>query len=259
MCYNSGRGILIKVGVSRMINIAIVEDEKIYSDQIKEYLDKFHQRHPDEVVGFNITVSTNAVDFLERYKPSRCDLVFLDIMMPHIDGMRAAEKLREVDNSVLIIFITNMGDYAVRGYDVNATAFIKKPVSYADFEAKLKRAVGEIKKRDSRVIIIHSGTKEIKLLLRDLKYIEVYGHTCIFHMTTGENIESRNTLGTLYKKLKQYDFVKISNSYLINMQYIDLIKGNTLKIGNDELVISRLKKKEFMQRFNEWAASGGIK
>ena len=78
-------------------------------------------------------------------------------------------------------------------------------------------------------------------------------------MTTGENIESRNTLGNLYKKLKQYDFVMISNSYLINMQYIDLIEGNTLKIGNDELMISRLKKKEFMQRFNEWAASGGIK
>lgn len=242
-----------------MIRIAIVEDEKVYSDLIKEYLDRYLKENKDDIIGFDISVYDNAISFLENYKPSRCDLVFLDIMMPHIDGMRAAEKLREVDNSVIIIFITNMGDYAVRGYDVNATAFIKKPVSYAEFEAKLKRAVDEIKKRDSRVIIVHSGTKEIKLLLRDLKYIEVYGHTCTFHMTTGENIESRNTLGTLYKKLKQYDFVMISNSYLINMRYIDLIEGNTLKIGNDELMISRLKKKEFMQRFNEWAASGGIK
>ena len=242
-----------------MIRIAIVEDEKVYSDLIKEYLDRYLKENKDDIIGFDISVYDNAISFLENYKPSRCDLVFLDIMMPHIDGMRAAEKLREVDNSVIIIFITNMGDYAVRGYDVNATAFIKKPVSYAEFEAKLKRAVDEIKKRDSRVIIVHSGTKEIKLLLRDLKYIEVYGHTCTFHMTTGENIESRNTLGTLYKKLKQYDFAMISNSYLINMRYIDLIEGNTLKIGNDELMISRLKKKEFMQRFNEWAASGGIK
>lgn len=242
-----------------MIRIAIVEDEKVYSDLIKEYLDRYLKENKDDIIGFDISVYDNAISFLENYKPSRCDLVFLDIMMPHIDGMRAAEKLREVDNSVIIIFITNMGDYAVRGYDVNATAFIKKPVSYAEFEAKLKRAVDEIKKRDSRVIIVHSGTKEIKLLLRDLKYIEVYGHTCTFHMTTGENIESRNTLGALYKKLKQYDFVMISNSYLINMRYIDLIEGNTLKIGNDELMISRLKKKEFMQRFNEWAASGGIK
>lgn len=242
-----------------MIRIAIVEDEKVYSDLIKEYLDRYLKENKDDIIGFDISVYDNAISFLENYKPSRCDLVFLDIMMPHIDGMRAAEKLREVDNSVIIIFITNMGDYAVRGYDVNATAFIKKPVSYAEFEAKLKRAVDEIKKRDSRVIIVHSGTKEIKLLLRDLKYIEVYGHTCTFHMTTGENIESRNTLGTLYKKLKQYDFVMISNSYLINMRYIDLIEGNTLKIGNDELMISRLKKKEFMQRFNEWAASDGIK
>ena len=242
-----------------MIRIAIVEDEKVYSDLIKEYLDRYLKEYKDDIIGFDISVYDNAISFLENYKPSRCDLVFLDIMMPHIDGMRAAEKLREVDNSVIIIFITNMGDYAVRGYDVNATAFIKKPVSYSDFEAKLKRAVFEIKNRDERFIMISSGTKEIKFLLRDLKYIEVYGHTCTFHMTTGENIESRNTLGNLYKKLKQYDFVMISNSYLINMQYIDLIEGNTLKIGNDELMISRLKKKEFMQRFNEWAASGGIK
>ena len=131
-----------------MIRIAIVEDEKVYSDLIKEYLDRYLKEYKDDIIGFDISVYDNAISFLENYKPSRCDLVFLDIMMPHIDGMRAAEKLREVDNSVIIIFITNMGDYAVRGYDVNATAFIKKPVSYSDFEAKLKRAVFEIKNRD---------------------------------------------------------------------------------------------------------------
>ena len=88
-----------------MIRIAIVEDEKVYSDLIKEYLDRYLKEYKDDIIGFDISVYDNAISFLENYKPSRCDLVFLDIMMPHIDGMRAAEKLREVDNSVIIIFI----------------------------------------------------------------------------------------------------------------------------------------------------------
>lgn len=240
-----------------MINIAVVEDDKASADLICDYIQKYRSLHQGGS-DFNVRVFGDAVAFLDDYKPSRFDLVFMDIMMPYMDGMRAAEKLREVDSVVLIIFITNMGDYAVRGYDVNATAFIKKPVGYYDFELKFSRAVSIIERRDTCALIISSGTSEIKVMVRDLMYIDVYGHICSFHMSDGRVIQGRHTLSALYKKLQKYGFAMCSSSYLVNMNYIKFIESNTVIVGDDELSISRLKRKDFMQSFNEWAAGSGI-
>lgn len=142
-----------------MINIAIVEDEKAASDLIVGYLTDFGKKTGEE---FNVTVFRDAVAFLDNYKPV-FDLVFMDILMPNMDGMRAAHKLREVDNFVLLIFITNMGDYAVKGYDVGAIAFIKKPVAYYDFELKMKRAIFTIRSRDEKAIMVSSSGNRFAL------------------------------------------------------------------------------------------------
>lgn len=240
-----------------MINIAVVEDDKTSADLICDYIQKYKSLH-GEGTDFNVRVFGDAVGFLEDYKPSRFDLVLMDIMMPYMDGMRAAEKLREIDSVVLIIFITNMGDYAVRGYDVKAMAFIKKPVSYADFELKFSRAVSVIRTTDVCALIIPSGLSEVKIMVRDLMYVEVRGHICSFHMSDGRIIESHNTLSAVAKKLENYGFAMCSSSYLVNMNYIKLIDGGTVLVGDNELMISRLKRKDFMQSFNEWASRSGM-
>lgn len=207
-----------------MINIAIVEDEKVASDLIYDYLLNYGKKSGEE---FNVTVFKDPLALLENYKPTY-DLIFMDIMMPNMDGMQASHKLRELDSSVLLIFITNMGDYAVKGYDVGASAFIKKPVSYFDFEQKMNRAIYTIKSRDDKVLIISSGI-----------------------------IEGRNTLSSLSKQLEIYDFMLCNSCFLINPTFIKNISGYTVKVGDDILEISRSKKKNFMMQFNNWIAKGG--
>ena len=240
------------VGGGRMINIAIVEDEKAASDLIVGYLTDFGKKTGEE---FNVTVFRDAVAFLDNYKPV-FDLVFMDILMPNMDGMRAAHKLREVDNFVLLIFITNMGDYAVKGYDVGAIAFIKKPVAYYDFELKMKRAIFTIRSRDEKAIMVSSSGNRIRLMVRDIMYVEVSGHVCTYHTAEGD-IESRNTLREVAKLLEPYDFMMCSSSFLINPNYIKCINVHTVTVGNTELEISRLKKKDFLTQFNNWLAKGG--
>lgn len=235
-----------------MINIAIVEDEKVASDLIYDYLLNYGKKSGEE---FNVTVFKDPLALLENYKPTY-DLIFTDIMMPNMDGMQASHKLRELDSSVLLIFITNMGDYAVKGYDVGASAFIKKPVSYFDFEQKMNRAIYTIKSRDDKVLIISSGTTKFRILLRDLMYIEVSGHKCIYHTSSGI-IEGRNTLSSLSKQLEIYDFMLCNSCFLINPTFIKNISGYTVKVGDDILEISRSKKKNFMMQFNNWIAKGG--
>lgn len=107
-----------------MIRVAVVEDDKKDSDTISEFLNRYARQ---KNVGFEISVFGDGLAFLDSFKPSSFDLILLDVQMPDMDGMAVAERLRAVDTLVLIIFITNMGNYAVRGYDVARSRSSKSP------------------------------------------------------------------------------------------------------------------------------------
>lgn len=235
-----------------MINVAIVEDEQEAVEYLSDCLHRYGEKTGET---FSFTHFPEPITFLEKYKPVY-DLVFMDIRMPMMDGMQAAKKLREADTSVLLVFVTRMGDYAIQGYDVGATAFIKKPISYFDFVMNMKRIIFNIRQRDSQVITIVSGTAVHRLHVRDLMYIEVSGHRCTYH-TCDHLVEARNSLSRLSEELAPYHFMMCNSCYLVNPHYIRSIKGHTVTVGPDELTISQPKKKAFMLQFNEWISRGG--
>ena len=211
-----------------MINVAIVEDEQEAVEYLSDCLHRYGEKTGET---FSFTHFPEPITFLEKYKPVY-DLVFMDIRMPMMDGMQAAKKLREADTSVLLVFVTRMGDYAIQGYDVGATAFIKKPISYFDFEMKMKRIIFNIRQRDSQVITIVSGTAVHRLHVRDLMYIEVSGHRCTYH-TCDHLVEARNSLSRLSEELAPYHFMMCNSCYLVNPHYIRSIKGHTVVMIGD--------------------------
>ena len=85
--------------------------------------------------------------------------------MQFIDGMTAAEKIREMDKSVVIMFITNMTSYAVKGYEVDALDYMVKPVEYFSFSQKMSRAIGRIKKREEQYLLVsvEAGVQKINI------------------------------------------------------------------------------------------------
>src|SRR5699024_1579554 len=98
-----------------------------------------------EEKGLNIVIDTyqNAVVFLTNYQ-ARFDVIFMDIEMPYINGMEGACKLREIDKATLLIFTTNLGHMAVKGYEVEAFDFVVKPLHYESLRLKLNRAVARL-------------------------------------------------------------------------------------------------------------------
>lgn len=126
-----------------MVNVAIVEDEDAAAAILSNCLDKYASAKR-EGVEFSVCRYHDAVSFLENYR-SRFDIVFMDIQLPDLDGMEAAKKLRRLDSSVTLIFVTNMANFAVRGYEVDALDFIVKPVEYFSFALKLDRALERLK------------------------------------------------------------------------------------------------------------------
>lgn len=129
-----------------MIRIAIVEDEALYAEKLIEFLHRY-EREEGEV--FEITVYADGDQIVEKYK-SQFDMILMDIEMKLMDGMTAAEEIRKVDSEVVIMFITNMTQYAIRGYAVDALDYILKPVSYFAFSQRISRAISRMKRGNRR-------------------------------------------------------------------------------------------------------------
>ena len=108
-----------------MIQIAIVEDEEIYVKQLTEYIRKYQTERGRSI---KVTVFGDGEDITENYSGS-FDIILMDIQMRFMDGMTAAEKIRQMDQKVIIMFITNMIQYAVRGYEVDAMDYVENQLS----------------------------------------------------------------------------------------------------------------------------------
>ena len=116
----------VRVG---MRNVAVIEDEKSASDALGQHLKRYGAETGEE---FKIYVFPDAETFLQNYKADY-DVVFMDIELPGMNGMTAARELRKLDGKVVLVFVTNMSQFAVGGYEVGAFDFILKPVNYSSF------------------------------------------------------------------------------------------------------------------------------
>lgn len=129
-----------------MIRIAIADDDAAFLAKIQKYIQKYQKENGEDI---QLTAFSDAKELIEGYSPVY-DIVILDIEMPGMNGMEAAEKIRQADEDVVLMFITNMIQYAIRGYSVGALDFVMKPVNYYTFSLKLSyRADSENRKRDS--------------------------------------------------------------------------------------------------------------
>ena len=122
-------------GVKEM-NIAIVEDDGKEAEALLSYIKKYGEKSG---TSFDVKIFSDAENFLESYKQG-LDIVFMDIELPGMNGMDASKRLRALDRSVTLIFVTNMARFAVNGYEVGAFDFIVKPVTYGSFEIKFRYA-----------------------------------------------------------------------------------------------------------------------
>ena len=118
-----------------MLKIAIVENEPEQADLLSGYIARYSQ---ESGIKCQVVTFSNGLEFISGYTPG-FDAVFMDIKMPLIDGMEAAEKLRKIDEDVVLIFVTNMAQLAIKGYKVNAMDFIVKPVTYFDFSLEMDK------------------------------------------------------------------------------------------------------------------------
>ncbi|MBP8969812.1 MAG: response regulator transcription factor [Lachnospiraceae bacterium] len=232
-----------------MVNLAIVEDEDEYAAQLTEFISKYQEESGNT---FRITRFRDGDEIVTGYRGS-FDVILMDIEMKLMDGMSAAEEIRKMDRDVIIMFITNMTNYAIRGYQVDALDYVLKPVSYFAFSQKLDRAISRIRKEktDSISIEMSSGIK--KLSIDSIFYIESEGHNLIFY-TDGGQFQVRAKMSDFEEKLTPYHFFRSNKGYLVNLKFVDGVEDGACLIAGKSLVISRSRKSAFMDALTNFMA-----
>ena len=119
-----------------MYRVAVVDNEKEQTDLFVRFIADFCKETGEQI---ETVAFSSGVDFISDYQGD-FDIVFMDIEMPELDGMETCKRLREADSAITIIFITNMAQFAIKGYEVNALDFVVKPVDYYCFSDKLKKS-----------------------------------------------------------------------------------------------------------------------
>lgn len=230
-----------------MIRIAIVEDEESYVSQLTEYLRKYQESTGKEIA---VTVFRDGDGITAKYKP-QYDIILMDIQMKFVNGMTAAEEIRSVDSKVIIIFITNMTQYAIQGYKVGALDYILKPVSYFAFCERLNRAIGRLEKRGSKFVTISVKGGIMRLDTADIYYVESQGHNLIYHTANGDHLSS-GTIKSAEEQLRDYGFSRGNKSYLINLAHVDGIQDKCAQVKNERLQLSRPRQNAFLQDLTKY-------
>ena len=230
-----------------MLRIAIVEDDEKEAKELNSLLGKFSQ---DNGLEFQIFQFLNPLIFLNNYSADY-DLIFMDIQMPYMDGLEASQKLREIDSFTMLVFVTNMAILAGKGYEVEAFDFLVKPIEYKYFFTKMTRIINALNRRHEKKIIIQSEGIKHCIPISKIIYIEVANHSLIYHTEDGK-FNSYGTMKKAQESLSKYDFELCNNCYLVNLSFVKSVRQFIVKVGNEELKISRPKKKSFMEALNNY-------
>lgn len=237
-----------------MIRVGIVEDEKNIYDNLLNCITRFFN---ENAIAFDVRYFEDANSLLKVYK-NDFDLLFLDIQVPGVDGMEAARLLREKDEKVMIIFVTSLAQYALKGYEVMAFDFIVKPFTYYNLEMTLTRAAPRLINKSDEFSVVDNQRTTRKIVISDLLYVEVIDHKIYLHLKD-EVINVYGTLKDFVTKLKDYNFSMCNRCYLVNLNYVSSINKEFVKVGDDNLLISRPRRKEFINDLNVYLSTGAKK
>lgn len=237
----------------RRTRIALVDDDERFLQTQRGYA----ERAAGECgVLCEVDEYRDGAGFLERFTDAY-DMVFLDIEMPGLDGMEVARRLREVDESVCIIFVTNMAQYAVSGYEVNALDFMVKPVEYPVFRDKFRRALRYQETRRDFTVVVGQDAGMVRLRASQICYLEKDKNKnyLVYHTDMGL-LRERGTISQKERLLVSHGFGKCSSGCLVNFRYVEGVSKDCVTVEGQALPLSRRERKPFLSALMAYLGQG---
>lgn len=226
------------------MRVAVVDDEAAERVKLKEYLLCYGEENH---VRMEIDEYENGDSLMMKYR-TIYDVIIFDIDMPGMNGMDTARRIRKKDINVVILFVTNVAQYAINGYEVDAVDYIIKPVGYYDFLMKFQKAVRRLAHRKEHIVAVETLDGIQKIKVSDIWYVEVLGHYLIYHTVNGE-YKMRGSMKDHEAELCVYNFIRIHKSYLVNLAYIENIHGNEINVAGKEVPMGRVYKDRVIEGY----------
>lgn len=232
------------------LNIAICDDEEKYITKVKEDLLSL-QSYENE---FNFSEFKTGRELILDFTEGKYALIILDIQMKGLNGLETAQFLRDIDDKVIIIFLTSYEKFACQGYEVRAFRYILKNQPRPLYMKQLGDAIHE-HYRNTRYVIASDGSKEEKLPTDDILYVEVFSHKLLIHTKKGDYF-TKSSLSEFEAQLSDLLFARLDKSSMVNITNIDYIRKNEVILTNGStLFASRNHIKNVKQCFMDYSRS----
>lgn len=218
----------------------ITDDEPIARKGLQNYVERIDFL---ELVG----VCEDAIQLNNQLKSQPADLLFLDIEMPYMTGI---ELLNSLSNPPKVIITSAYAEYAIKGYDLEVSDYLLKPISFDRFLKAVNKVYDQLISSQTPVVqdylFVKTSLKLEKIRFNDMRFIEgVENYVAIY--TSDGKIITHTTLRTILQKLPPARFVQVHKSYLVNIDKIDSIEGNLLGIGKNKIPLSRTYKETALE------------
>lgn len=230
--------------MSTKLNCIIVDDEPVAREILTTYIEKTSNLHL-------IASYQNALEVIQATHDHSIDIYFLDINMPEITGLSLAKIL---GNSTHIIFTTAYREYAVDGFDLQATDYLLKPISFDRFLQAIQKITS--KSKPTAAPTIETNTPEFMFVRADRKMIKINFDTILYIESLGdyvkiitqkETITTRETITNLEKELNSNYFLRTHRSYIVNLHQISSYTNEFIEIENKAIPISRSYKEDVLK------------
>lgn len=250
---NVVKGNILEWKGEELMKIAVVEDDDKDAKLLEGYIRRYFDGDGDAPL---IRFFPDGMDFASDYMPDY-DIVFMDIEMPHLDGMETARRIRARDDGVAIVFITNMAQYAVQGYEVNAVDFLLKPVSYACFADRMRKALAYAGRRERRMLFAcDRDMNTVRLYASEVKYIEKQKNYTVYHTGRG-TFSKRESLSDAAESVRGLAFCYINSGCIVNMSYVGKITQTEVCVGEETLPLARRRRQEFIAGYMRYLSGKG--
>lgn len=230
-----------------MVHIALVEDDPSCREQLSGYLNRYAQESGEK---FKIQSFEDGDNIISSYR-AQYDIILMDIQMKFVDGMTAAREIRELDDQVLIIFITSLAAYAVKGYEVDALDYVLKPISYFAFAKSMDRAMRRLRRRKCSYVFINNKNGTQRVDCARIYYIEANGHSLRYYTADG-TLTGTGTMKEVESSLAGNYFFRCGKGVLVNLEHVERVVEGDAVVHGTTVQVSRARRKEFLAAFNRY-------
>lgn len=214
------------------IKCIITDDEPVAREGLQSYVEK--------VDFLALTgVCEDAIQLNTLLKTEQPDLLFLDIEMPYLSGL---DLLATLSNPPKVIITSAYEQYALKGYELDVTDYLLKPISFERFLKAVNKVHDLLQKETAPAaegfLFVKSDKQMKKVFLKDILFIEgLENYICIY--TPSDKILVHSTMKNIYNSLPESDFIQTHRSFIVNIHHVSLIEGNILNIAGHEIPVAR--------------------